>query len=104
VPQLLCEQSFKDCIAKNIGNSQEQGKCTTDIKNKCGTRDPAEVETGSGSSGPSTSSTSAAPSGSAATTSGAAVASNTSQAGAMPTIVGNGIAAVAAGVLAAALL
>ncbi|KAK0656640.1 hypothetical protein B0T16DRAFT_318943 [Cercophora newfieldiana] len=105
MPTLLCEQAFKDCIAKNIGNSQEQGKCTTDIKGKCGTLDPAKAQVGGGDSGSSSSATTAAPTGSAASTSGGAAATTTTQnAGAMPTLIGNGFAAVAAGVLAAALL
>ncbi|KAK0633070.1 hypothetical protein B0T14DRAFT_419650 [Immersiella caudata] len=104
MPTLLCQQAFSECIDDNIGNSQGQGKCTTDIKNRCGTLDPAKAEIGGGGGGGS-SSTSAAPSGTpAATTGGEAAASTTARAGAMPTAIGNGIAAVAAGVLAAALL
>jgi hypothetical protein len=91
------------CIDENIGDSQAQGKCTTDIKNKCGTLDPAKAEIGGGDS--SSSSTSGAPSGTPSpTTGGEAAASTTVPAGAMPTAIGNGIAAVAAGLLAAALL
>ncbi|KAK4453319.1 hypothetical protein QBC34DRAFT_434619 [Podospora aff. communis PSN243] len=101
MPTLLCEQAFKDCIAKNTGNSQEQGKCTSEIKSKCGTLDPAKAEIGGGDS--SASSTGASPSRTpASTTAGEAAASTT--AGAMPTAIGNGFAAVAVGVLAAALL
>jgi len=103
MPTLLCEQSFKDCIAKTVGNSQDQGKCTTDIKNKCGTLDPAKAQVGGGSS-PSSSSSAAAPTGSTSGTANAAPSSPTSVAGAVPTMVGNGLAAIAAGVLAAALL
>lgn len=104
MPTYLCDQAFKDCIAKNVGNALEQGKCTTDIKNKCGTLDPAEAKIGGGSSSPSSSSSAAAPTGSPTGTTNAAPSSSTSVGGALPTMVGNGLAAVAAGVLAAALL
>jgi len=104
MPTLFCEQAFKDCIAKNTGNSQEQGKCTTDIKNKCGTLDPAKAQIGGGGGGSSSSSAAASTGTGPTGTSGGAAPTSTSKAGAMPTLVGNGFAAVAAGVLAAALL
>jgi hypothetical protein len=106
MPTLLCEVAFSECIEKNTGNSQGQGKCKTDIKSKCGTLDPTKAQVGDGGSGSSSSSTTtAAPTGLGTTTAaGGAAPTSTSGAGAMPTLVGNGFAAVAAGVLAAALL
>ena len=93
------------CNVKNTGDSIAQNKCKTDIKDKCGSLDPskADIKSPGGDS-----STSAAPKSSP--TGGSQGTNNpatTTSVAAGPTLVaqiGNGIAAVAAGVFAAALL
>ncbi|KAK5658793.1 hypothetical protein OQA88_1605 [Cercophora sp. LCS_1] len=102
LPTFLCEESYGRCIEKTTGDSQAQSRCAKDIRAKCGTLDPTKAEVGGGSGGTSSS---AAPSGSSAPTGN--VASTSTQGAAAPThaaYIGNGFAAVAAGVLAAALL
>lgn len=99
----MCETSYANCIEETTGDSQGQSKCKTDILAKCGTLDPTEAVIDGDNSEDAASSV--APSGSAATS--GAVGSTSTQPAAAPThaaYLGNGVAAMAAGVLAAALL
>ncbi|KAK4192827.1 hypothetical protein QBC35DRAFT_447194 [Podospora australis] len=106
LPSLICMEAFSQCITANVGDSQGQSKCKTDIEAKCGKLDPAKADFGSDASESSTSSaaTSASTAGAAASS---APTSSSSQAAAptnMAYSLGNGVAAMAAGVFAAALL
>ncbi|KAK4105433.1 hypothetical protein N658DRAFT_503578 [Parathielavia hyrcaniae] len=106
IPTFVCDQAYADCIAANINSAKAQDGCKTNIKEKCGTLDPAESNAGSGSA-----SSSAAPSGTNAPSQTSASGQNaastsTSTAAAAATnmaYIGNGVAVVAAGVFAALL-
>ncbi|KAK3984825.1 hypothetical protein QBC44DRAFT_374755 [Cladorrhinum sp. PSN332] len=104
LPSFICNEAYRQCIENNPTDVKAQANCKTTIQDNCGTLDPSKAQVGSGSS----QSTSSAPS---STGTGGAVASNTpattSSRAAAPTnaaFVANGVAAVAAGVFAAALL
>ncbi|KAK4673222.1 hypothetical protein QC763_109910 [Podospora pseudopauciseta] len=106
LPTFICEEAFSQCTAERQGGSaSELRKCTTDIRDHCGTLDPNDATpSGSGSNDEDEDEASTT---SPTNTQGAAQTNppgtSTSQAAA-PTNFGNGIAAVAAGVFAAALL
>ena len=92
------------CNVKNTGDSIAQNKCKTDIRDKCGSLDSskADIKSPGGDS-----STSAAPKSSPTGTNNNNPPATTTSVAAGPTLVaqiGKGIAAVAAGVFAAALL
>ncbi|KAK3394655.1 hypothetical protein B0H63DRAFT_461580 [Podospora didyma] len=104
IPTFMCAEAFARCQAANAQSAIAQAKCK-EIDNQCGKLDPAKgkfdapVSSTSSATAPGTSQTKVADN--------AAPASSTSKAGAAPTnmaYIGNGMAAVAAGVLAAALL
>ncbi|KAM7206616.1 hypothetical protein V8F33_000259 [Rhypophila sp. PSN 637] len=103
MPTFICEKAFEVCNAANVGNAIGQKNCTTSIKDECGSLDPTKAQVG-GNEESSAPTTTGAPQTSA---SNAAAPTSTSTGGAMATnvaVIGNGLAAVAAGVLAAALL
>ncbi|KAK3941517.1 hypothetical protein QBC46DRAFT_258585 [Diplogelasinospora grovesii] len=104
MPTFICQQAYSDCNKANVGDSIAQAKCKTDIQAKCGTLDPSQAQISS----PSSSSSAAAGSatGSASASASSAPASSTHKAAAPTNVayLGNSVAAVAAGVLAAALL
>lgn len=96
MPTHICEQAFADCNLANVGNAQGQANCTTSIQDKCGKLNAANATTDSGSSSTTTTSASA----SAKTTT---PSTSSSTAAAVPTSIqhlGNGAAAVAAGLFA----
>ncbi|KAH8893701.1 hypothetical protein GQ53DRAFT_95326 [Thozetella sp. PMI_491] len=99
-----CEEAFAECTALNTNNASAQADCKTNIQSKCGTIDPNSAVIGSSSSSSSvaSSATSAAASGASNTP----TSSTSTSKNAAPTaaFLGNGAAALAAGVLAAALL
>ncbi|KAK4128859.1 hypothetical protein N657DRAFT_608662 [Parathielavia appendiculata] len=109
IPTFICEKAYTDCIAANINSAKAQDDCKTNIKNKCGTLDPAKAEVNTGSSSSSSSaapSSTSAPSQTSAGGQSAAPSSSSSRAAAAATniaYIGNGVAAVAAGVFAALL-
>ncbi|KAK0733425.1 hypothetical protein B0T26DRAFT_669834 [Lasiosphaeria miniovina] len=106
IPTFECETAFARCQAANAMDAIAQGKCK-EIKNQCGTLDPAKATIASPSSSttaaPTTSNTGTADSAAATTT---APSTSTSKAAAPTNLayLGNGVAAVAAGLFAAALL
>jgi hypothetical protein len=106
-PQFICEEAYSQCIAQNTGtsgSSRAQEACKTDIKNKCGTLDPADAKAnsepaedeGGDDSAPADNESDAAQNEpSTSTSAGAAVPTKA--------YLGNGVAIVAAGVFAALL-
>lgn len=105
MPTFICEKAFEVCNAANVGDARAQKNCTTSIKDNCGTKDPFKANVGGGSG--SQSSSAPTTTGAAQTTAPTTAPTTTSSSAAMATnlaMIGNGVAAVAAGVLAAALL
>ena len=100
MPTFLCIKAFEQCNEKNAGDSIAQNKCTTEIKNRCGTLDPSKADI----KAPGGAETSAAPSSSPTQAGNAPAATTTTPAGSAATKLGNAVALVAAGVFAAALL
>ncbi|KAK4165726.1 hypothetical protein QBC43DRAFT_27566 [Cladorrhinum sp. PSN259] len=105
LPSFICQEAYRQCIKNNPTDVKAQSNCKTTIQDNCGTLDPSKAQVGSGSS---QSTTTSAP---ASTGTSGAGASNTpattSSRAAAPTnvaYIANGLAAVAAGVFAAALL
>ncbi|KAK0751562.1 hypothetical protein B0T18DRAFT_317391 [Schizothecium vesticola] len=109
MPTFICQKAFEQCTAKNTGDSIAQNKCTTDIRAKCGTLDPSKANipaAGGDEPSPTAAPSPSATGGSQAGAGGNAPATTSSTA-AGPTMIaqiGNGLAVVAAGVFAAALL
>ncbi|KAK0618100.1 hypothetical protein B0T17DRAFT_323612 [Bombardia bombarda] len=107
IPTFVCLQAYSDCIAANPTSAQAQRNCASTIKDKCGALDPAKADASTSSS---SSSSASAPTGTTSQGSSPtqAATTSTSAAAAAPThaaaYLGNGLAAVAAGVFAAALL
>ncbi|KAK3388839.1 hypothetical protein B0T20DRAFT_86591 [Sordaria brevicollis] len=113
VPTFMCLTAYSTCIDQHADDARGQDKCKEDIFDKCGTQDPNKAETVKTTSSAAPSTTAAKPTetkGAAAEESSAAAAPATtsSESFAAPTnaaaFLGNGVAAVAAGVFAAALL
>ncbi|EAA35427.1 hypothetical protein GE21DRAFT_1330422 [Neurospora crassa] len=108
VPFLMCEFAFDTCIANHPNDSQGQDKCETDIRDKCATKPPAAIKVSSSSAAATTSAAKPTQTKDTAVETSAAPASSTSESFAAPTnaaaFLGNGVAAAAAGVFAAALL
>ncbi|KAL2123206.1 hypothetical protein VTJ04DRAFT_3661 [Mycothermus thermophilus] len=101
MPTFICEQAYSDCIAANTASSRAQDQCKSNIKDNCGTLDPAKVQHG-GDSEESTSS--AAPSATQSNAQNQATSTSTAGAAAATAFyIGNGVAAIAAGVFAAML-
>ncbi|KAM7208085.1 hypothetical protein V8F20_001631 [Naviculisporaceae sp. PSN 640] len=105
MPTHICEKAFEVCNAANVGDARAQKNCTTTIQDNCGTKDPFKenVNTGGGSSEESSAPTTA---GAAETTPPPTSTPTTtpSNAAANLAMIGNSVAVVAAGVLAALLL
>ncbi|KAK0667175.1 hypothetical protein QBC41DRAFT_357561 [Cercophora samala] len=105
LPTFICHEAFSQCTSERQGGSAtELKKCTTDIKDQCGTLDPSKATNGGSSDDEDDEDdNTTSPSGTQGAAETNAPTSSTSLAAA-PTNFGNGIAAVAAGVFAAALL
>ncbi|KAK0729116.1 hypothetical protein B0T21DRAFT_403067 [Apiosordaria backusii] len=105
LPSFICLEAFSQCTQANAGGSAtELKKCETTYKDNCGTLDPSKAQASGGSSDDETTTT--APSGTQGAAATNAPSTSTSQAAAPTNFahLGNGVAAVAAGVFAAALL
>ncbi|KAK1829846.1 hypothetical protein QBC39DRAFT_121580 [Podospora conica] len=108
MPFFICQTAYAECNEKATGDSIGQHKCKTDIQGKCGTLDPSKADIKApGSEEPST--TAATPSATGGSQAGAGdnAPAPTSSSAAGPTMIaqiGNGLAVMAAGVFAAALL
>ncbi|KAK3335483.1 hypothetical protein B0T19DRAFT_9815 [Cercophora scortea] len=105
MPTFICNKAYEICNTAHVGDKKGQDNCTTSIKEKCGTKQPKDFV----ASAPTTSSSapSSTGTGAAAASTSAAPSSTSSKAAAAThaaTYFGNGVAAVAAGVLAAALI
>ncbi|KAK4152451.1 hypothetical protein C8A00DRAFT_16251 [Chaetomidium leptoderma] len=111
IPTFICEQVYSDCIAANTSSSRAQDECTTNIKSKCGTLDPAKAQI----SNPSTETTKGAgsdptdapdaskPANKDSPSASSSTSSSTAAAATNAAYIGNGVAMVAAGVFAAML-
>lgn len=100
MPTFQCEEAFRRCNEENAGDSIGQDACEQNIRSKCGTLDPTKAnlsgdETKSGSE-PSGSGTASAPGPTSASSTAAAAPTKMAY-------LGNGVVAVAAGVLVAML-
>lgn len=112
VPTFMCQTAYSTCITNHADDAMGQDKCKEDIFDKCGTQDPnkAEIKTTSSAAPSSTAAKPTETKGAATEETSAPAASSTtaSESFAAPTnaaaFLGNGVAAVAAGVFAAALL
>ncbi|KAK4464176.1 hypothetical protein QBC42DRAFT_52782 [Cladorrhinum samala] len=107
LPTFICQESYRQCIESNVGDKNAQSKCKTTIQDHCGTLDPSKAEVDSGSSQSTSSSSSAsapAPTGSSGPADTNSPSSTSSEGAAPTAFIANGVAAVAAGVFAAALL
>ncbi|KAK3354616.1 hypothetical protein B0H65DRAFT_19133 [Neurospora tetraspora] len=108
VPTFMCQTAYSTCITNHANDAMGQDKCKADIFDKCGTQDPNKAVIKTSSSAAPASTSAAKPTSSAAETSAAAASSTSASSFAAPTnaaaFLGNGVAAVAAGVFAAALL
>ncbi|KAK4174225.1 hypothetical protein QBC36DRAFT_44915 [Triangularia setosa] len=106
LPSFICEEAFKQCTdTRQGGSASELKKCTTEIRDNCGTLDPNDATAGDNSDDEEDTTT-AAPSGTQGAAATNSPSTSTSQAAAPTNFaqIGNGMAAVAAGVFAAALL
>ncbi|KAK3694048.1 hypothetical protein B0T22DRAFT_59657 [Podospora appendiculata] len=104
MPTFICNKAYEICNTAHVGDKKGQDNCTTSIKEKCGTKQPKDFVASApttSSSAPSSTATGAAASASAAPSSTSSKAAGATHAA---TYFGNGVAAVAAGVLAAALI
>ncbi|KAK4205264.1 hypothetical protein QBC40DRAFT_344795 [Triangularia verruculosa] len=106
IPTFICNEAFSQCTQERQGGSAaELKKCTTDIRDNCGTLDTADAKP-EGSDDSDDKATTTGPSGTQGAAETNAPSTSTSQAAAPTNFaqIGNGVAAVAAGVFAAALL
>lgn len=110
IPYYICTTSADQCITANPNDAEAQSRCTTEIRDLCGTLDPASytaAASSSSSSSAAASSTSAAASTTSATSAtsvvSSAVASATAKGAAIAVKVGKeyGAGVIAAGAMAA---
>ena len=107
----MCLQAYSNCITEHADDAKGQDECKTDIFDECGTQDPNDAVKSTSSSSAAATTTAAKPTetkdAAAETTAAAASSTSASSSFAAPTnaaaFLGNGVAAVAAGVFAAAL-
>ncbi|KAK1782730.1 hypothetical protein QBC45DRAFT_288012, partial [Copromyces sp. CBS 386.78] len=110
VPTFMCQEAYSACINAHKDDAMGQDKCKKDIFDQCGTLDPtkAEIKTTSSAAATTSAAKPTETKEAAAETSAAAPSSTSASSSfAAPTnaaaFLGNGVAAVAAGVFAAAL-
>ena len=103
IPTFLCEQTFADCNANNVGNKAGQDACAEDRAANCGTLNPENYTSGAATttiSSATQSSTSAA--GGSSSNVASTVSTTSSKGIAMPTMAATfGSGVVAAGMAAA---
>jgi len=97
MPFYVCKEDFDQCIAAHPNDQRGQDNCTTSINDKCPTGDYTKA-TKIGAS--ETTSSSAAPTSSETAAPQSTQSTSTMPGGAMPTMIGNGAAAVAVGLFA----
>jgi hypothetical protein len=101
MPWYLCEEAYAECIQNNANDLTGQNNCKTSIQDNCGTLNLSDFSAASPSSDSKTSATgSATPHSPSATSASDSAASPTKKA----VYLGNGVAALAVAVFAAALL